>query len=82
LNWSSRIAEAFQVIFDAISVDSALTGMGIGVVAGPKEFGISIFIVPPRKRDVVKLKRGVVTFVLNYRNKPKTNLNELNIVCV
>jgi hypothetical protein len=47
LNWSSRIAEAFQVIFDAISVDSALTGMGIGVVAGPKEFGISIFIVPP-----------------------------------
>ena len=72
MNWSSRIAEAFQVSFDAISVDSALTRVDSGhVISGPNVLRFSVPVVPPGISDVTEFKWGIVTVVLERKTNKK-----------
>jgi hypothetical protein len=64
----SRIAVALHKRFDAISIDATLAGVDVGVGAGPEEFVVSVFVVPPGKCDAVQLERGVEAIVLENRN--------------
>jgi hypothetical protein len=64
----SRIAVALHKRFDAISIDAALAGVDVRVGAGPEEFFVSVFVVPPRKCDAVKFERGVEAIVLETKN--------------
>jgi hypothetical protein len=60
----SRIAVALHKRFDAIPIDAALAGVDVRVGAGPEEFVVSVFVVPPGKCDAVQLERGVEAIVL------------------
>ncbi len=64
----SGIAVALGERFDAISIDAALTSVDVRVGAGPEEFVVSVFVVPPGKCDAVKLERGVEAIVLETKN--------------
>ncbi len=65
---SSGVAVALGKRFDATSVDAALAGVNVRVGAGPEEFGVSVFVIPPGKCDAVKLKRGEEAIVLETGN--------------
>jgi hypothetical protein len=68
LHRSSGVAVALGERFDAISVDAALAGVVVRVGAGPEEFFVSVFVVPPGKCDAVKLERGEEAIVLETEN--------------
>ena len=61
----SRIAIALHKRFHTISVDAALTGVNVGIGAGPEVFSVSVDVVPPGINDFVQLERCVITVVLN-----------------
>jgi hypothetical protein len=70
----SGVAVALGKRFDATSVDAALAGVDVRVGAGPEEFVVSAFVVPPGKCDAVKFERGVEAIVLE--NRKYVNLIE------
>jgi len=49
---------------DAVTIDSTLTDMNVGVIAGPEILRISVSIIPPSIGDGFKFERSVVTIVL------------------
>jgi hypothetical protein len=65
---SSGVAVAFHKRFDAISIDAALAGVSVRVGAGPEEFVVSAFVVPPGKCDAVQLERGEEAIVLETKS--------------
>ena len=64
LNRCRRITVAIDTGINAISIDSALTGVNSWVAFGPEILRISTFVVPPTIWDCIKLQRGKVTIVL------------------
>jgi hypothetical protein len=66
LNWCKGIAIAFHRRIDAISINSALTGVNSGfVISGPEILRISVFVVPPGIDDVIQFKWSKIAIVLN-----------------
>jgi hypothetical protein len=64
LQWDGLVSVAPKRRIDAITIDSTLTDMNVGVTAGPEILRISVSIIPPSIGDGIKFERSVVTIVL------------------
>ena len=70
----TRVAIAQKVGLDTVVVDSALARVNAIVASGPKVLRNTVFIIPPRLSNAVKLKHRVVATVLIYRVNKNTSI--------